>query len=65
MVGYQEITCHMVFDVNMDVTINARFVEVDHKTDPPESVTYASVVSGDIFREELDVEKLSADINYA
>ena len=45
--GYQEITCHTVFDVNMYFTRNKCFVEGVHCTKPPESDTYASMVSRD------------------
>jgi hypothetical protein len=44
-VGYQEITCHMVFDVKMDLTHKARFVAGGHMTETPASLTYSSVVS--------------------
>jgi hypothetical protein len=44
-VGYKEIKCHMIFDVKMDFTRKARFVAGGHKTDPPTSITYLSVVS--------------------
>ena len=33
--GYQEITCHAVFEVNMDFTRKACFVEGVHWTNPP------------------------------
>ena len=36
--GYQEIGCHMIFDINMDgnFTRKARFVVGGRTTDPPE-----------------------------
>ena len=40
-VGYQEIACHWVFDVKMDLTRKARLVAVS----PPSSSTYSSVVA--------------------
>ena len=43
-VGYQQIPCHMIFDVKMDFTRKVRYVAEGHKTDPPTSQTYASVV---------------------
>ena len=43
--GHTEILCHMVFDVKPDFTRKARFVAGGHMTDPPSSITYASVVS--------------------
>jgi hypothetical protein len=46
-VGYQEITCHMVFDVKMDLTRKARFVAGGHMTEIPASLTDSSVVSRD------------------
>jgi hypothetical protein len=43
---YQEIRCHMIFDVKMeDFRRNARFVAGGHTTDTPHAMTYASVVS--------------------
>jgi hypothetical protein len=50
MIGFQEITCHLIFDVKMDFTRKARFVAGGHTTEPPASVTYASVVSRDSVR---------------
>ncbi len=44
-VGFQEITCHIIFDVKMDLTRKARFVAGGHLTEPPASITYLSVVS--------------------
>jgi hypothetical protein len=42
---YQEIRCHMIFDVKMeDFRRNARFVAGGHTTDIPYAMTYASVV---------------------
>lgn len=49
-VGFQEIACHMIFDVKMDLTRKARFVAGGHMTEPPASVTYSSVVSRDSVR---------------
>jgi hypothetical protein len=46
-VGYKWIRCHMIFDVKMDFTRKARFVTGGHMNDPPESITYSSVVSQD------------------
>jgi hypothetical protein len=50
LVGYQEIKCHMVFDVKIDFTRKARFVAGGHTTDTPTVLTYASVVSRDSVR---------------
>jgi hypothetical protein len=43
---YQEIHCHMIFDVKMeDFRRKARFVTGGHTTDTPHAMNYASVVS--------------------
>ena len=73
LIGYQEIRCHMIFDIKMDgnFTRKARFVAGGHTTETPASVTYASVVSRDSVRigfliaalNELDIG--SADIGNA
>jgi hypothetical protein len=44
MIGFQEIRCHVIFDVKMDFTRKARFVAGGHTTDTPSSITYSSVV---------------------
>jgi len=49
LVGYQEISCHTVFDVKMDFTRKARFCANGSKTDTP-TQTYSSVVSRDSVR---------------
>jgi hypothetical protein len=46
-VGYQEIDCHMVFDIKMDLTCKAQFVTGRHMTETPASIMYSSVVSWD------------------
>jgi Reverse transcriptase (RNA-dependent DNA polymerase) len=58
-VGYQFIPCHMVFDIIMDFTRKARFVAGGHVTEPPSSITYASVVS----RESVRIAFLVAALN--
>mmetsp|Transcript_15996 Transcript_15996/g.23839 ORF Transcript_15996/g.23839 Transcript_15996/m.23839 type:complete len:1130 (+) Transcript_15996:7540-10929(+) len=52
LVGFQEIKCHLIFDIKMDgkFTRKARFVAGGHTTDPPASLTYSSVVSRDSVR---------------
>ena len=50
MVGFQEIKCHMIFDVKMDFTRKARFVAGGHTTDAAPGITYSSVVSRDSVR---------------
>jgi hypothetical protein len=43
---YQEIHCHMIFDVNMEYfRRNAMFVAGGHTIDTPHTMAYASVVS--------------------
>jgi hypothetical protein len=70
-VGFQEIECHMVFDVKMDLTRKARFVAGGHMTETPASLTYSSVVSRDSVRIAFliaalnDLDILSCDISNA
>lgn len=70
-VGSQLINCHMIFDVKLDFTRKARFVAGGHMTDPPASLTYASVVSRDSVRIALliaalnDLDVLCADVSNA
>ena len=45
--SFQEIKCHIIFDVKMDFTRKARFVAGGHMTEAPSSLTYSSVVSRD------------------
>jgi hypothetical protein len=49
-VGFQEISCHMVFNVKMDLTRKVRFIAGGHLTEPPSSITYSSVASRDSVR---------------
>ena len=58
-VGFKQIRCHLIFDVKMDLTRKARFVAGGHMTDPPTSMTYASVVS----RESVRLAFLLASLN--
>ena len=50
--GYQQIKCHMIFDVKMGENFRrkARFVAGGHTTETPTSLTYSSVVSRDSVR---------------
>jgi hypothetical protein len=48
MIGFQEIRCHVIFDVPMDFTHKARFNAGGHTTDTPLSITYSRKVSCDI-----------------
>ena len=50
MVGYQEIGCHVVFDVKMTFDRKCRFVAGGHTTEAPASMTYSSVVSRNSMR---------------
>jgi hypothetical protein len=50
MLGYQEIKCHIIFDIKMDFTRKARFVAGGHMTQVDASYTYSSVVSRDSVR---------------
>jgi hypothetical protein len=43
--GYKQIPGHVVWGVKMDFTRKARYVAGGHRTDPPKSLTYSSVVS--------------------
>ena len=71
LIGYTEITCHMIFDVKMDFTRKARFVTGGHLTQTPDTVTYSSVVSRDPIRlafmvaELNDLEIMACDIGNA
>jgi hypothetical protein len=70
-VGFQEIDCHMVFDVKMDLTRKARFVAGGHTTETHASLTYSSVVSRDSVRIAFltaalnDVNVMTCDIGNA
>ena len=44
-VGFQEIGCHLIFNVKMDFTRKAQFVAGGHTTEAPSSITYSRVVS--------------------
>lgn len=59
LVGYQEIGCHLVFDVKMDYTRKARYCAGGHTTEAPASITYSSVVS----RESVRLAFLIAELN--
>ena len=58
-VGYTRITCHLIFDVKMDLTRKARYVARGHLMDPPASMTYVSVVG----RETVRIAFLIASLN--
>jgi hypothetical protein len=46
-IGCKQIPCYLIFDIKMDVSHKAHFVAGGHKTDPPSSLTYSSIVSRD------------------
>ena len=58
-VGFQEIGCHLIFDVKMDFTRKARFVAGGHTTEALSSITYSSVVSRDSFRLAFTIAALN------
>ena len=49
-VAHTEITCHLIFDIKLDLTRKARYVAGGHLTDVPPSMTYSTVVSRDTVR---------------
>lgn len=60
--GYQEIKCHLIFDVKMGENFRrkARFVAGGHTTETPDSlITYSSVVSRDSVRIALTIAGLN------
>ena len=72
LVGYQEVRCHMIFDVKMSGLIRKAWLDAGgHMTDMPASVTYSSVVSRDSVRIAFiiaalnDLDIMSADIGNA
>jgi hypothetical protein len=73
LVGYQEITTHMIFDIKLGENFRrkARLVADGHKTDTPSSVTFSTVVSRDSVRICLliaalnDLDLQSGDIENA
>ena len=55
-IGYQKISCHMIFDVKMeDFCRKARLVAGGHQTEAPATITYASVVSCETVRLALTI----------
>lgn len=67
----KRIPCHLIFDIKMYFTQKARFVAGGHVTDPPASITFASIASHDSVRLAFlraalnDLEILGADIGNA
>ena len=71
-IGYQQVRCHMIFDIKQDdFRRKARLVAGGHTTEAPATVTYASVVSRESVRIALllaalnDLEVKTADIENA
>jgi hypothetical protein len=57
---YQEIICHMIFDVKMeDFRRKAMFVAGGHTADTPHAMTYSSVVSRESVRIALTIAALN------
>jgi hypothetical protein len=57
---YQEIRCHMIFDVKMEYfRRKARFVAGGHTTDTPHAMTYAFVASRESVRISLTLSALN------
>ena len=73
LVGYQEIKCHVVWDIKLGENFRrkARLVAGGHVTNAPSSITYSSVVSRDSVRIALtiaalnDLDILACDIQNA
>lgn len=61
LIGYQEITGHLVFDVKLGENFwrKARYCADGHKTEPPAAVTYSTVVSRDSVRIVLTLAALN------
>ena len=59
LVRYQEIACHMVFNIKMDFTQKARYVAGGNMTEPPAETMYSSVV----LRESVRIAFLMAALN--
>ena len=61
-IGFQQINCHLIFDVKMGENFRrkARFVAGGHTTEVPDYlITYSSVVSGDSVRIALTIAALN------
>jgi hypothetical protein len=57
---YQEIHCHMIFDVKMEYfRRRARFAAGGHTTNTPHAMKYASVVSRESVRTALTIAALN------
>ena len=49
-VGFQEITCHLIFDVKMEFSRKCWMVANGATTETPATLTYSSIVSRDSIR---------------
>ena len=59
-IGYQQMNCHMIFDVMMDdFSRKARLVAGGHMTEVPHVMTYAIVVSRETVRIALTIAALN------
>ena len=73
LLGFQEMKCHMIFDIKMDgkFTRKARLVAGGHMVEAPVAITYSSVVSRDSVRIAFliaalnDLEVYAADVTNA
>ena len=59
MYGYQEITCHVIFDTKMDFTWKAIYVDNVSKTEAQVALTQSTVVSWDSVRLEFLISALN------
>ena len=57
--AYTKITCHLIFEVKLDLRRKARYVAGRHLMEPPSTMTYSSVVS----RESIRIGFLVAALN--
>ena len=46
-IGFQEVTCHLIFDVKMGFSIKSWVVENGAMTEAPLSLTYSYIISRD------------------
>ena len=58
-VGFKEITCHLVFDIKMDLTRKTRYVAAGCLMDQPSSIAYTSTTS----RDSVKIAFLAASLN--
>ena len=73
LLGYQQVKCHMIFDIKMGENFRQRdrMMAGGHTTTAPAGMTYSSVVSGNSMRIALtiaalnDIEVMACDINNA